>query len=323
MSAAPGDVRLHRLSPPVDSFRDEVWAGLARRPKELPCKYFYDAAGSSLFEEICRLEEYYQTRTELSILEAHADEIASLLGPDCLVVEPGCGSGRKTRILLERLHAPVGYVPIDISPAPLLAFARALAAEHPALEVLPVLGDYTGDDPLPMPARPARRRVVFFPGSTVGNLHPREAEAFLKRAAARCGRGGALVIGVDLPKGRATLERAYDDARGVTAAFNRNLLVRMVRELGAELDPEAFRHRAVWSRPLSRIEMHLVSARAQAIVVCGRRFALEAGEAIRTECSYKWSAEAFRRLAAAGGWSVRHVWTDPGRLFSVQYLVVR
>lgn len=304
-------------------FRDDVLRGLARTPKEIPCKYFYDARGSALFEEICTLDEYYPTRTELGILERHAAEIAALLGPACLVVEPGCGSGRKTELLLDHLADPVAYVPIDISPEPLADFARRLAAARPALEVIPILGDYLAERELPAPSRPVRRRTVFFPGSTIGNLHPWEAELYLKRIAAACGRGGALVIGVDLPKDARTLERAYDDARGVTAAFNLNLLDRLVNELGARLERDAFRHRARWSRALSRVEMHLVSERAQTIRLAGRTFSLEAGESLRTECSYKWSVEAFRRLASGAGWSQRAVFTDPARRFSVQYLVAR
>jgi dimethylhistidine N-methyltransferase len=316
-------VRLHRRASAAATMREDVWAGLERSRKELPCKYLYDAAGSALFERICELPEYYPTRTELAILEASAAEMAALLGPECLVVEYGCGSGAKTRLLLDRLERPVAYLPIDISPGPLLAFARELCADHPRLEVLPVLGDYTREIDLPATARAPRRRAVFFPGSTIGNFHPREAEAFLKRVAASCGRGGALLVGVDLPKDRATLERAYDDASGVTAAFDLNLLVRINRELGADFDVSAFRHRAVWVRELSRVEMHLVSRRRQRVSVAGRRFALEAGEPIRTECSYKWSRAGFRALAAGAGWSVRRVWTDAARRFCVHYLVTR
>jgi len=304
-------------------FRDDVLQGLGRIPKEIPCKYLYDARGSALFEAICGLDEYYPTRIELGILERHAAAIAELLGPECLVVEPGCGSGRKTQILLDHLRDPVAYVPIDISRAPLDAFAHGLALARPALEVLPVLGDYLAERELPQPRREPRRRVLFFPGSTIGNLHPWEAELYLKRVAASCGRGGAVVVGVDLPKDARTLERAYDDARGVTAAFNLNLLDRLVRELGAELERDAFRHQARWSRGPSRVEMHLVSERAQELRIAGRPFALEAGESIRTECSYKWSLDAFRRLAGNAGWSVREVWTDDARRFSLQYLVAR
>ena len=317
-----GAARVRAAAPPRDSFLEDVLDGLSRRPRELPCKYFYDAAGSALFERICELEEYYPTRTELAILEDHAEEMAELLGERCVVIEPGSGSGRKTRLLLERLRRPAAYVPVDISAEPLRELARDLARTHPDLEVLAVCADYTAGPALPRQRARAARRVVFFPGSTIGNLHPQETVAFLKQTAALCGRGGGLLVGVDLPKGRALLERAYDDAEGVTARFNLNLLLRINRELGADFDPDAFRHRALWSRVRSRVEMHLVAERAQTVHLAGRRFELEAGEAIRTECSYKWSLRAFRGLAAAAGWRVRRVWTDPRRSFSVQYLTL-
>jgi len=323
MRQAVGAVRRLRVAAPArESFLDDVLDGLSRRPRELPCKYFYDATGSALFERICELEEYYPTRTELAILEAHADEMAALLGERCLVIEPGSGSGRKTRLLLERLRRPAAYVPLDISAEPLERLARDLARSHPDLEVLPVCADYTADPALPRPRTQAARRAVFFPGSTIGNLHPPQAVAFLKQTAALCGRGGALLVGVDLPKARALLERAYDDAEGVTAHFNRNLLARIDRELGADFDPDAFRHRALWSRARRRVEMHLVAERAQTVRLAGRRFEIAPGESIRTECSYKWSLRAFRALAADAGWRVRRVWTDPRRWFSVQFLTL-
>jgi dimethylhistidine N-methyltransferase len=322
MTRAAGGARLGGATAARRRFLEDVLDGLARRPRELPCKYFYDAAGSALFERICELDEYYPTRTELAILEAHAGEMAELLGERCLVIEPGSGSGCKTRLLLERLRRPAGYVPVDISAAPLRSLALELAREHPGLEVLPVCADYTAGPPLPLPQARALRRVVFFPGSTIGNLHPHETLAFLKQTAALCGRGGGLLVGVDLPKARAVLERAYDDAQGVTARFNRNLLQRIDRELGADFDPDAFRHRALWCRARSRVEMHLVAERGQTIHLAGRRFEIEPGESIRTECSYKWSLRAFRSLASAAGWRVRRVWTDSRRWFSVQYLTL-
>jgi dimethylhistidine N-methyltransferase len=305
------------------SFLDDVLEGLSRRPRDLPCKYFYDAEGSALFERICRLDEYTLTRTELGLLEAHAAEMAALLGPECLLVEPGCGSGRKTELLLDHLERPAGYVALDISPEPLARFTEGLARRRPGLDVLALQEDYTGEFELPALRRRARRRAVFFPGSTIGNFHPGEVEGFLKRMARLCGAGGALLVGVDLPKDRATLERAYDDSLGVTAAFNRNLLARMRRELGAEVDVEGFMHRAVWHEALSRVEMHLVSVRPQRIVVGGRTFEIAEGESIRTECCYKWSLDAFQALAAATDWVVERVWTDAEARFSVQYLVVR
>lgn len=313
-------LRLRHAVPPLESFRDEVLSGLAHPRKELPCKYFYDATGSALFEQICDLPEYYLTRAELAILRAHAAEMAALLGPRCLVIEYGSGSGVKTRLLLDQLVDAAAYLPIDISPGPLLSAAHALVAAYPTLEVLPVCADYTAEYPLPRPrARPARR-AVFFPGSTIGNFTPGEAESFLKHVGQVCGRGGALLVGVDVAKGAKTLERAYDDSQGVTARFNLNLLARINRELGADFDLGAFRHRAVYARALGRVEMHLVSECAQEVRVAGSRFAFSAAEAILTECSYKWDLSDFEQLARGAGWRVARVWRDPERTFSVQYL---
>jgi dimethylhistidine N-methyltransferase len=320
MSAAPDLLRDPLGESSTARFRADVLRGLSRRPKEIPCKYLYDARGSALFEEICGLAEYYPTRTELGILERHVGEMAALLGPGCLVIEPGSGSGRKTELLVGALADPVGYVPIDISPGPLRSFARRLAAAHPRLEVLPVLADYLDEPALPEPRRAPRRTVVFFPGSTIGNLHPGQAAQFLKRIAAACGRGGALLVGVDLPKDRRTLERAYDDARGVTAAFNLNLLARLNRELDADFDLRRFRHRAVWVEQASRIEMHLVSEAEQTVRVDGVPIHFAAGESICTEHSHKYSLDGFARLARRAGLAVRRVWTDRQRRFSVQYL---
>jgi len=297
-----------------------VWAGLGGARKTLPCKYLYDARGSQLFERICELAEYYPTRTELAIMEAHAGEMARRLGPRCLLVEYGSGSSRKTRLLLDRLEAPAGYVPIDISRDALAASVRALAEAYPDLEVLPVCADYTEPIELPVPSRPAARRGVYFPGSTIGNFSPAEAQRFLARMARVAGRGGAILIGVDLRKDRRTLERAYDDASGVTAAFNLNLLSRLNRELGADFDPGRFAHRAVWNEAAGRVEMHLVSRTRQSVSVAGRRFAFAAGESIHTENSYKYTLEQFARLAAGAGLTVERVWTDPRERFSVQYL---
>ena len=313
-------LRLRRAVVPPENFRDEVLQGLARPRKMLPCKYFYDAAGSALFDEICDLPEYYLTRDELEILRAHAPEMAELLGPRCLVIEYGSGSGVKTRLLLDQLVDPAGYVPIDISPGPLLAAAHALVTAYPTLEVLPVCADYTAEYPLPEPSSKPARRAVFFPGSTIGNFTPGEAESFLKHVGQVCGRGGALLVGVDLAKGSRTLERAYDDSQGVTARFNLNLLARINRELGADFDLGAFRHRAVYERSLRRVEMHLVSQRAQEVRVAGTRFTFQAGEAILTECSYKWDPIEFEQLARGAGWRMARVWRDPQRRFSVQYL---
>jgi dimethylhistidine N-methyltransferase len=306
--------------PAASAFQSEVLAGLRGEPKTLPCKWLYDERGSALFEAICELDEYYVTRTELGITRAHAAEMAAWLGPRCLLVEYGSGSGHKTRILLGALDDPVAYVPIDISRAALAASAAGLRAARPGLPVLPVCADYTADYVLPRPARRPRRTAVYFPGSTIGNFTPAQARRFLAHVAEACGPGGGLLIGVDLRKGRETLERAYDDAAGVTAAFNRNLLVRINRELGADFPVGRFRHVALWNADAGRVEMHLESEVAQEVRVAGERIRFAAGERIHTESSYKWRLEDFRALAAAAGWRLVRAWTDAEGLFSVQYL---
>jgi len=316
----PGRACRERVAGEVARFCSEVLLGLSRPHKTLPCKYFYDARGSALFEEICELEEYYPTRTELAILEAHAGEMAERLGRRCLLVEYGSGSSRKTRLLLDRMQEPAAYVPIDISDAALGASARALAKAYPGLEVLALCADYTQPIEVPRPARPAARRGVFFPGSTIGNFTPPEAQRFLARMARVAGPGGGVLIGVDLRKERAVLEAAYDDALGVTAAFNKNLLARINSELGADFDLARFRHRALWNDAAGRVEMHLVSERAQSVRVAGQRIDFAAGESIHTENSYKYELGQFAALAAQAGLAVRRVWTDSGARFSVQYL---
>jgi dimethylhistidine N-methyltransferase len=305
----------------VARFRQDVLAGLRRPHKELPCKYFYDARGSQLFDRICEQPEYYLTRTELAILRRHAPDMAAALGPRCLLIEYGSGSGLKTPLLLERLSDPAGYVPVDISREHLLASAMALAERFPALEVCPVWADFTELFGVPTPARPTGRRAVWFPGSTIGNFGPDEAARLLGRIAALVGPGGGLLIGVDLRKSAAVLDPAYNDAAGVTAAFNLNLLARINHELGADFDLNKFEHLAFFSDPLSRIEMHLVSRTRQTVHIAGVGIPFVEGESIRTECSYKYSREAFRQLAEEAGLQVQQVWTDTDDLFSVQYLV--
>jgi len=317
-----GRVTLYDYEPQVDDVRAEVLSGLARPAKMLPSKLFYDARGSQLFEDICALEEYYPTRTEVAILKQYVGEIVARIGPGCRLVELGSGSSLKTHILLDHLEAPSAYVPIDISRTALLEAAQAIAAKYPDLDVLAVCADYTQRFELPEPRRPARRTVAFFPGSTIGNLERDDARAFLRRIAGWCGRGGGLLIGVDLKKDQPTLEAAYNDRAGVTAAFNLNLLHRINRELGADFDPDAFRHRAIYDEPRGRIEMRLISCRPQTVTVDGRAFTFAEGEWITTEYSHKYSVPDFQRLAAEAGFAVQHVWTDAHQRFSVQYLVV-
>ena len=305
---------------PTNLFRADVLRGLAAAAKEIPCKYFYDEAGSTLFDRICELDEYYPTRTELAIVHQHAGEIAALAGPASLLVEYGSGSSVKSRLLLDRLEVPAAYVPIDISREHLQNSAAALARDYPHLEVLPVCADFTRPLELPATARRPRRRVIYFPGSTIGNFTPEQAVPLLQRAARLGGTGSGMLLGVDLKKDPQILHAAYNDRHGVTAAFNLNLLVRINRELGADFRADQFWHHAFYNAPAGRVEMHLVSKVEQRVRVGNESFALAEGETIRTEFSYKYSPADLRQLAAAGGYEVRRVWTDERKYFSVLYL---
>ena len=321
----PSGVRYeyHDLKPAAASFLDDVVEGLSAPRKALPPKYFYDAPGSRLFEAICELPEYYPTRTELAMLEASASDIASEIGPRAAVVEFGSGSGRKTALLLRALK-PSAYVAIDISGEQLREAAQGLAAAYPDVRVVAICADYTHTAHLAkLETIAAARRVVYFPGSTIGNFTVPEAAAFLANARSVAGRGGGMLVGVDLKKAPAMLHAAYNDAQGVTAAFNLNLLHRINRELGGDFDVEAFEHRAHYDEEIGRIEMHLVAKRAQRVTVAGRTFDFAAGETIHTENSYKYSVEQFQSLAREAGFEPVRVWVDPGRLFSIHYLAVR
>jgi len=325
------DTRSRNLRPIVvdpatlhDTFRADVLAGLAAEPKETPAKHLYDARGSRLFERICGLEAYYLTRTERAIIERSIDEIAAALGPDVTLIEPGAGSGEKAATLLERLDHPRAFVPIEISRAALEAAAERLAARFPSVEIRPVCADFLGEAGMPGAGPPAGAddeadglRVVHFPGSTIGNLEPAGRAALLRRFRAAVGAGGMLLLGFDLRKDVEILRRAYDDEEGVTAAFNRNLLVRINRELGGTFDPDRFAHAAPWIEARSRIEMHLVSRVDQTVEVAGRRVPFRRGESIHTESSHKLDAATMDREAAAAGFEpVRH-WEDERGWFRV------
>ncbi|HXV11564.1 MAG TPA: L-histidine N(alpha)-methyltransferase [Burkholderiales bacterium] len=313
---------LHDLHPDTGDFLDDVWAGLSQPRKTLPPKYFYDPQGCLLFEAICALPEYYLTRAETALMNRHVGDMAGRLGPASAVIEYGSGSGRKTRILLAASR-PAVYVPIDIARAQLDATAAEIAREFPGLQVVAVCADYMRPFSLPdLEGLGARRRVVYFPGSTIGNLTPEEAAVFLTTARAQVQRGGGMLIGVDLKKDADRLNAAYNDSRGVTAAFNLNLLARINRELGADFDPAAFRHRAVYDAALGRIEMHLECLKAQSVTIGGRTFHLRKGETIHTENSYKYSIGEFQELARGAGLSPVTCWTDPDQLFGVHYLTV-
>ncbi|EWG98897.1 L-histidine N(alpha)-methyltransferase [Halomonas sp. BC04] len=300
------------------SFRDDVIAGLGRSPKSLSPKYFYDERGSLLFESICHQPEYYLTRTEEGILAAAAEEIAALVGPESLLVELGSGASHKVRLLLEAMR-PSRYLGVDISRDFLLQSTRRLAADYPWLEVHAAWADFSERLRLP-PGVEGRRVVAFFPGSSIGNFTPAEAEAFLARLRHALPPGSGVLIGVDLVKASEILEAAYNDAAGVTAAFNLNLLERMRRELGAMVEPDNFRHRAFFNEAASRIEMHLVSECRQALVVDQHRFAFAPGETLHTENSCKYSREGFQALARRAGYRPDAVWSDAEGLFSVHYL---
>ena len=296
-------------------------AGLAARPRALPPKYFYDEAGSRLFDEITRLDAYYPTRTERGILEAHADEIVDAVGRDSVLVEYGSGSSDKTRVLLDALHARrtlAAYVPVDISEAFLHETAGRLREAYPGLPVLPLAADYTAPYTLPGLPPGASRRVVFFPGSTLGNFEPDQAERFLAHVARVIGGDGALLIGVDQWKDAGVLRRAYDDQDGVTAAFNLNLLRRVNRELGGDADLGAWSHRVRVDGDRQRVEMHLESDRDQTLTVCGRPFAFAAGETVHTESSHKYTADSMAALAATAGLTRRARWTDRQGWFAVE-----
>lgn len=294
--------------------------GLAQPRKWISSMYFYDDAGSRLFERITGQPEYYLTRTELAIMREHVGEMAARIGPGAMVIEPGSGAGEKIRLLVSALDKPVAYVPIEIARGHLEASAGALAEDFPALEVLPVWGDFTRDVDIPLAAHKAQRRLIYFPGSTLGNFEPDEAAALLGNFAAMVGEGGAALIGVDLAKEAGVIEAAYNDAAGVTAAFNLNMLRHLNRRFHTDFDPEGFRHLAFFKEAESRIEMHLESLREQTVHVDGVAIHFEAGETIHTESSYKYTDERFSELATAGGFVLKQSWKDANGLFSVRYL---
>jgi dimethylhistidine N-methyltransferase len=318
---AEGVVRFYNFLPDGNSFLDDALAGLARPQKTLPPKYFYDARGCELFEQICELPEYYPTRTELAIMREHAGAMAKFLGPDCQLIELGSGSSRKTRILIEQLQPPL-YVPIDIAGEALRAAAAGLAQLFPWLNIIGVCADYT--KPLTLPefvGVPIRRKAVYFPGSTIGNFTPHEAIEFLQLARRMVGPGGALLVGVDLKKDKKVLDAAYDDAAGVTAAFNLNLLARINRELGGDFQLRRFRHMAFYDEDKGWIEMHLESLAAQFAHVGGARVRFSAGETIHTEISCKYSVEEFQAVAHRAGFEPDQTWIDAANLFSVQGMI--
>lgn len=296
--------------------------GLSSVPKVLPCKYFYDAIGSQLFDRITELEEYYPTRTEIALMRTHAAEMARRIGTGAMLVELGSGSSVKTRLLLDALDRPAGYVPVDISAAHLQAAAKSIASDYPKLEVTPVAADFTRGFELPSLRMTASRCVFYFPGSTIGNFTIIRARALLAAIAECVSRGdgerpGALLLGFDLVKPPTMLERAYDDALGVTAAFNRNLLARINRELDGDFVLDAFEHRAIWAPELARMEIFLRSNREQIVHAAGHRYHFAAGEDLLTEYSHKYTRDSIVALTRAAGFRHSTIWTDADELFGV------
>lgn len=299
----------------------EILAGLRQPRKMIAPKYFYDERGSRLFDAITRLPEYYPTDTEFAIMHDNIDEIADLVGPRASLIEYGSGSSAKTRVLLEHLIDPASYVPVDISEEHLIASVDRLRAEFPGIEVLPVVADFTKAFDVPRPATASRRNIVYFPGSTIGNFTNDDALELLRVMHDEAGRGGAMLIGVDLQKDPAVIERAYNDSAGVTAEFNLNILRHLNREFGFDFDIDAYTHSAVYDKDKGRMVIELVSARDQVVSNGGERIEVARGEAILTEYSHKYTLESFGRMAGHAGFDVRKVWTDADRLFSVQYCV--
>ena len=302
-------------------FLDDVLRGLRQEPKCLPCKYFYDEAGSRLFDRICELEEYYLTRTELAIMQGNASCIARHLGEGVLLIEYGSGSSIKTRLLLDHLPEPVGYVPVDISREHLEASAARLAVSYPHVEVLPVCADFTEDFDLPEPSGSPTHTVVYFPGSTIGNFEPGDAVVVLRRIAEVCGPNGGLLIGIDLKKSPSVIEAAYNDSQGVTAEFNLNILRRINRELGGDFRVDQFHHRAVYCARRGRVELGLVSQRHQSVTIAGEVFWFDQGEEVRTEYSHKYAVEEFGEIARRAGFTPGKCWTDSEERFAVLYFL--
>lgn len=319
LSRGPLHLEAGEAKAATSSFASDVKAMLASRPRRISPKWFYDERGSQLFDAICELPEYYPTRTEIDILTRYAGEIASHMGPRAEIVEFGAGSLRKIRLLLDAMDSPARYLPIDISGEHLARSAVELQRDYAGLDVQPVVADYTQRLLLPAPVDGAGRRVGFFPGSTIGNFTPDEALHFLV-VAGQVLRGGALLLGADLVKDPDVLHAAYNDAQGVTADFNLNLLARANRELGTDFELDKFWHSSFYNAPLSRIEMHLVSRERQRVRCGGEQFEFDEGEAIHTENSYKFTVEGLHALAVRAGFRPGTVWTDPDRLFSVHWL---
>jgi dimethylhistidine N-methyltransferase len=308
------------LSSDNQLFLDEVLEGLDQAQKTLPCKYFYDDKGSQLFEQICELEEYYITRVELTLLEDIKTELAEMIGQKATIIEPGAGAGIKIRTLLKALDTPESYVPMDISKEFLFYSAQIIQNEFPQIEIMPIQGDFT--EPVSWLGKEKKNnRVVFFPGSTIGNFEQNKAIDFLNNMQHLIGKEGALIIGVDLLKEQNILEAAYNDSKGITEAFNKNLLARINQQLNANFDLKQFKHEAFLNHQDQRIEMHLVSLQDQAVTINGKQFDFSAFESIHTENSHKHSVDGFLELASKANLKCLKTWIDDQQMFSVHYLV--
>jgi dimethylhistidine N-methyltransferase len=321
MSMQAYELRDDDRRPPINDVLEVVQRGLRLQPKRLPSWLFYDERGSQLFEDICEQPEYYLTRAEIDLMNVHAGDIAEVLGEDVRLIEYGSGSAIKTRMLLEQLHSPVSYMPVEISPEPLRQSVERFSGLFPALAIQPFCADFTRPLRLPIPPRAPRRNVIYFPGSTIGNFEARDAIDLLRKMRNEMGEGGGVLIGVDLKKDPTVIEAAYNDKAGVTAEFTLNMLVRLNREIGSDFDLSAFRHRAHYNPMAGRIETHIVSSRSQQVRIGRMHVGFGDGEAMQVEYSCKYSLEDFATLAAHAGLKVRHVWLDPQQLFSVQFLV--
>ena len=313
-------LKLKKFEPETEDILAEITEGMLKPQKELPSKLFYDKTGSALFDQITNLEEYYLTRTEVAIMNDKIEHIAETLGEDCLLIELGSGSSKKIRLLLENLKNPAAYIPIDISEEHLLSSAKTLARDYPELRIMPVYADYTKSFNIPKLNFPYSKIVIYYPGSTIGNFSPDEAYEFLKRISIIGGRDSGLLIGVDLVKDEQILHNAYNDAAGVTADFNLNILRRINTEIGSNFKLDEWGHNAFFNSEESRIEMHLESKSDQHVQINGTRVRVEKGESILTEYSYKYTIEAFKELVS-DFYRVESVWTDRDNLFSIQYLV--
>ncbi len=307
-------------SPSDEKFRADVVAALSEQPRRLPTEYLYDKKGSEIFDAICELPEYYLTRTEAAIIDTYHEEIAAAIGPRPVVIEPGAGSVVKIRQLLKLLEEPVAFIPIDISGEHLAQEAESLAAEFPDLEILPVAADFTATLDLPDSATPAQRRLMFFPGSTIGNFSPEFRDEVLASLAETAGEGAEMLVGIDLQKDPSIVLPAYDDSRGVTASFNMNLLARVRDELGADINPDSFEYHARYDTECQRVEMFVRSKNDQTVRIGADEFALDAGELILTEYSHKFTIEAFAEIARACSWNLREAWTDERGWYGVLLL---